>query len=266
MATYATDYLNSKLGRTTNKVSDSELVNIAGFKTVAKLSLGIEDSVEKTKVPVESGAIMSDHTIETPSIITVECSVSESMEYLAGVDDNIEFVDNIFAISNKYTPDLTSTASSYYNQAKNVSSNTLDALDGVSSDFMRMYNLFGDTLGKNIKTFIEAIENAMNESIPIPIETPYKVYKDMEVVAISHNYDETNTLEEVAIRITLQEVIRVKTTESQVRYIENPTRELNGKVADKAKKGKNIPQDTDVTAQDALNVRQSTAFILYGGA
>lgn len=225
------DYIDRQLPTT-----PKEEIGIGGFTALVRMRERYALTAEIPATPVENGAVVHDHVILKPVVITIEGNVSDVYKKPSETIRQFQRVQaEIGNVTSQYAPERTQTQLSKISALANDAADAVRRIDNLIATGDQIANLFGnrdtDTKG-NRETFIDTMEAYYYAGTPISIDMPYRRFDMMIITSFVVSYD--NEIDATGFSLEVQ-----KLTLAELEYskLKTPAAGLNGQTKGIADKG-----------------------------
>lgn len=215
-----------------------EQVGIGGFTALARIT---EKTVRSSEVPtvyLEDGSPISEHIIRKPLSIIIEGNVSDVYKQPSNLVYAIQRVQKAIGVITQYLPERTEAQVSVVSSLAN---DVVDALNGIDAEIKAGQQLTGylglinNSIGGNIKSFVDAMEAHFFSNETIAIDMPYNKYDRMRIINIEIEKDNSNIA--VSFRLEAKQINFVEDILVPSIIVNAPSENVDGQLENITDKG-----------------------------
>ena len=237
-----------------------EEVGIAGFTAFVRI---MEKTIRLSDVPtvyLEDGTPISDHIIRKPLTLIIEGNVSDVYVKPAIFDYAIKRVRQELGVISQYIPVRTDAQAFKIASFDNDFTNAVSKIDSAIEAGQQLTGYLGLTekvVGRNIKSFVDAMEAIFLGSTLISIDMSYNRYDRMRITRLET--EKNNEDDSISFRMEAKQINYVSEVLIPVKVVKAPSDNVDGQLDNEADKG---VQD----GEDVPHSFISYIFSLFGGS
>ncbi|MAB53537.1 phage baseplate protein [Marinobacter sp.] len=169
-------------------------VGIGGFITAARVLDKTEMTREIPTAFVEDGSAVNDHIIRNPKKITIEGAVSDVFRRPSPLLQAVRDAQTQVGVISQFLPARTQSQLARVSGVVADVQTQVDRIDGLIDGARGVAGFFGYTgeEGKtNTERFVDFIEGLYASQALIPIDAPFRTYKNMALTSVQIVRDNT---------------------------------------------------------------------------
>lgn len=237
------NYLSQERPRE-RRVDDQQLIGIAGFNALVRVTESYVFSADAPTTPLEDGSLVNDHVILNPVTLTIDGDVSDLHQKSRVPPGGYRKKPVPVGGITSFLPERTQTQIRKIDSLSDQANDILDEINDLARRGQNPYGDFGNqAVSKpNQENFIDRIEALYKSKQPIQIEMPFRIFDDMVITEFQTRFD--NRSMSTGFKISAQQVRFAEVVFTEVESLKrNPSGEVKDQTAGETQKGLNKTED-----------------------